>query len=109
MTKNERQILRFEYWSLLVAQSANIDEFGKKNYNIDQRLVELQKVFWLIGNGVPDYDDLDLAIHNQVWRFNIDKDGARFYTYINQDNSVGNAKLHTPKDLQKFVKNNRIR
>ena len=39
MTTQEKKIMRYQYWKLLVAQSANIDEFGEKNYNIDQRLL----------------------------------------------------------------------
>lgn len=50
-------------------------------------------------------------IRNQVWRFNIDRDGARYYTYINEDGSVGDAISHVPDDLKEFVdqKHNWIR
>lgn len=111
MTTKEKRILRFEYWKLLIAQKANIDEFGEKNYNIDQRILAVQDIFWALNLGVPAYSDMDNMIKNQTWRFNIDKSGARYYTYINKDNSVGSAIEHVPEDLQSFVdkKNNWIR
>lgn len=103
MTSKEKKKLRFEYWKLLVAQSANIDEFGEKNYNIDQRILAVQDVFWALDLGVPAYADMDDLIRNQTWRFNIDSDGARYYTYINKDGSIGDAVSHVPEDLKKFV------
>lgn len=111
MTSKEKKKLRFEYWKLLVAQSANVDEFGEKNYNIDQRILAVQDVFWALDLGVPAYDDMDDLIRNQTWRFNIDSDGARYYTYINKDGSVGDAVSHVPEDLKEFVnkKHNCIR
>lgn len=109
MNKRERKILRFEYWKLLVAQSANIDEFGEKNYNIDQRILQMQNIFFELCLGVPEYDDMDDMIKHQTWRFNIDKTGARYYTYINQDGRRGDAKTHTPEDLRQFIRDNCIR
>lgn len=111
MTSKEKKKLRFEYWKLLVAQSANVDEFGEKNYNIDQRILAVQDVFWALDLGVPAYADMDDLIRNQTWRFNIDSDGARYYTYINKDGSIGDAISHVPEDLKEFVdkKNNWIR
>lgn len=111
MTSKEKKKLRFEYWKLLVAQSANVDEFGEKNYNIDQRILAVQDVFWALDLGVPAYADMDDLIRNQTWRFNIDSDGARYYTYINKDGSIGDAINHVPEDLRCFVdkKNNWIR
>ena len=103
MTSKEKKKLRFEYWKLLVAQSANVDEFGEKNYNIDQRILAVQDVFWALGLGVPAYDDMDNLIRNQIWRFNIDSDGARYYTYINKDGSIGDAFSHVPEDLKELV------
>ena len=111
MTSKEKKKLRFEYWKLLVAQSANVDEFGEKNYNIDQRILAVQDVFWALDLGVPAYDDMDNLIRNQIWRFNIDSDGARYYTYVNKNGSIGDAINHVPEDLRCFVdkKNNWIR
>lgn len=111
MTDREKRILRFEYWKLLVAQSANIDEFGEKNYNIDQRIIAVQDIFFALGSGVPAYDDRDNLIRKQVWRFNTESDGARYYTYFNKDGSLGNAVDHVPDDLKDFVdkKHNWIR
>ena len=111
MTTKEKRILRIEYWKLLIAQKANIDEFGEKNYNIDQRILAVQDVFWALNLGVPAYSDMDDMIKDQTWRFNIDKSGARYYTYINKDNSVGNVAEHVPEDLRSLVdkKNNWIR
>ena len=103
MTSKEKKKLRFEYWKLLVAQSANVDEFGEKNYNIDQRILAVQDVFWALDLGVPAYADMDDLIRSQTWRFNIDSDGARYYTYINKDGSIGDAVSHVPEDLKKFV------
>ena len=103
MTPKEKEILRFEYWKLLVAQSANIDEFGQKNQNIEQRKLELQNVFWALGFGVPIYDDMEYMIKDQTWRFNIDEHGSHYYTYINKDGSVGYAVKNIPDDLRKFV------
>lgn len=103
MTSKEKKKLRFEYWKLLVAQSANVDEFGEKNYNIDQRILAVQDVFWALDLGVPAYDDMDNLIRNQTWRFNIGSDGARYYTYVNKDGSIGDAISHMPEDLKEFV------
>lgn len=102
LDKNYR-ILRWEYWKLLVAQKANIDEFGKKNQNIEQRILQMQQVFWALGMGVPAYNDMEYLIKSQNWRFNIDKHGSRFYTYITPHNTVGSVVKHVPDDLVKFV------
>lgn len=111
MTSKEKKILKFEYWKLLVARSASIDECGKPNPNINQRIYAMQDIFFALGWGVPAYDEMDDLIRNQVWRFNIDKDGARYYTYINEDGSVGDAVSHVPENLKEFVdqKHNWIR
>lgn len=111
MTKKEKQILRFEYWKLLVAQSANVEEFGEKNYNIDQRILALQDVFWALGYGVPFYDDMDDLIKYQTWHFNIDRTGSRYYTVLDQTGHTGLCLSHVPDDLKRFVdkKNNCIR
>ena len=103
MTTQEKKIMRYQYWKLLVAQSANIDEFGEKNYNIDQRLLALQDLFFALHLGVPFYDDLDRLIRKQTWRFNIDETGAHYYTYIDKDGEIGIAKDHIPKDLTEYV------
>ena len=103
MTQKEKEILRFEYWKLLVAQSANVDEFGQKNQNIEQRKLELQNVFWALGFGVPIYDDMEYMIKDQTWRFNIDEQGSHYYTYINEDGSVGYVMKNIPDDLRNFA------
>ena len=103
MTSKEKKILKFEYWKLLVARSASIDECGKPNPNINQRIYAMQDIFFALGWGVPAYDEMDDLIRNQVWRFNIDRDGARYYTYINKDGSIGDAISHMPEDLKELV------
>lgn len=106
MTTKEKRILQFEYWRLLVAQSAHKDEFrtNKPNQNIMQRIYQMQEIFFALGWGVPAYDEMDYLIKNQTWRFNIDKDGAHYYTYINPDGSVGSAVDHLPSYLKSFVR-----
>ena len=57
--------------------------------------------FWQVGKS--GRKDMDKLIENQIWRFNIDRDFARYYTYIDDNGKIGKAVDHVPDDLIRFV------
>lgn len=98
MTDQEYRKLRFEYWKLLVAQKANVDEFGEKNPNLEQRKMQMEEVFWTLGKGVPAYDDMEYLIANQKWQFNLDHRVMRYCNFWH----VGKSAY---KDMDKLIQN----